>query len=233
MKKILHLMIILVAVVTTSLRAQDTLRFSPHYLVRDVDTVVQGSTHVDSVYLKHLGVGTFTGSISIMTAVLDSSSILHVQDTVAYAVTMGVGVTEGFLLTHKYYTANTAPTGFYRIGNNVIVIWPIAYSHPNTYTHDTIRDTVYVTYATGIHELDVNNLFKLYPNPTRESVTIDAEGPAGKEIEEVTLYDFEGKTIASYKKQRLIDLSAFSKGAYLVKVTFRDGTIGRRKLLIQ
>ena len=72
----------------------------------------------------------------------------------------------------------------------------------------------------GVDEFE-NNSFVFYPNPVSDWLTISVRGNAN--IAGVTVYDILGKMVFTQQVSNLstqtIDLSAVSKGMYLVEVT--------------
>lgn len=71
----------------------------------------------------------------------------------------------------------------------------------------------------------INNL-SIYPNPTKGEVNIKTD----KKIKSTTVLDLSGKvlTIAS---SETVNLSAFTKGTYLVKIEFADGSSKTEKII--
>ena len=77
---------------------------------------------------------------------------------------------------------------------------------------------------TGVEEHD--NLVKVYPNPTKQFVTIEAEG-----MIEVSVYNTLGQCVINKEvadAQTTIDLQNTSEGLYLLRVKTEDGTISKR-----
>ena len=83
--------------------------------------------------------------------------------------------------------------------------------HVRIYTNPTI----------GINERNNNIKFSLYPNPTTGKITIECE-----KMERVEVLDITGKVLYEQLVSRDaadIDISAFSKGVYFVKVYSAEG----------
>ena len=77
---------------------------------------------------------------------------------------------------------------------------------------------------TGIKEHD--NLVKVYPNPSKQFVTIEAEG-----MIEVSVYNTLGQCVINKEvadAQTTIDLQNMSEGLYLLRIKTEDGTISKR-----
>lgn len=79
------------------------------------------------------------------------------------------------------------------------------------------RDTT--TLATS--EVSKKDIFRVYPNPTVDVVNFDVAG----KINLVELYDAAGKLVKAAKDgARSLDVSAMSKGNYIVKVQTENGS---------
>ena len=73
--------------------------------------------------------------------------------------------------------------------------------------------------ALGTQEFE-NTLFKAYPNPTENLLTIALQNNA-EVIDTVSVYDISGKTMKVQKTANatvVLDLSDLSRGIYFVKV---------------
>lgn len=79
-----------------------------------------------------------------------------------------------------------------------------------------------------------NNIFKLYPNPSNEIITIQSETEL---INDLKIFDFNGRLIFSKnvtpKQSRTIDVSKFSKGIYLLEITSEKGATSVKKLMVK
>jgi len=71
---------------------------------------------------------------------------------------------------------------------------------------------------TALNEIDFENQYSVYPNPTKSTAFV-----TGFDIKQVELITLSGKSIFVTDNQRL-DLSNFPKGIYLLKITSDKGT---------
>lgn len=85
--------------------------------------------------------------------------------------------------------------------------------------------------ATPVNEQE-NTIYKLYPNPVTDVLTIDNPGLT---VSKVTVYDVYGKMIfsASVKNEASlhIDLSGITKGIYVIEVENNSRQLSRSKLI--
>lgn len=85
------------------------------------------------------------------------------------------------------------------------------------------KSNTFVTTTLSLNEIDIKNKIRLYPNPTSNFVNIESEQI---EIESVQLFDIEGRFITTNLKwlsKNIIDLTNFSKGAYILKINTKEG----------
>ncbi|WP_210148562.1 WD40/YVTN/BNR-like repeat-containing protein [Chryseobacterium scophthalmum] len=79
----------------------------------------------------------------------------------------------------------------------------------------------------GVSDINkgINNL-SIYPNPTKGEVNIKTD----KKIKSTTVLDLSGKVL-TVGSSETVNLSAFTKGTYLVKVEFSDGSSKTEKII--
>ena len=77
---------------------------------------------------------------------------------------------------------------------------------------------------------DVNaNKAKLsaYPNPAVDAVSLKSS----KDIKEVAIIDLSGKVVKREKSNGQFNVSALSKGTYVVQAVYTDGSVENTKLI--
>ncbi|MGK0308579.1 MAG: hypothetical protein ACI8RP_001542 [Urechidicola sp.] len=104
---------------------------------------------------------------------------------------------------------------------------------------NSTNDEVYIVKTNDLGE--ITNTFELgqkesvniYPNPTNGIVLINLELPQVSEVQ-VRIYDITGKEVLTSPKQSIYEnqlefnLSSFSDGVYIVKITVDDAIIAKR-----
>ena len=96
----------------------------------------------------------------------------------------------------------------------------------NARIHNTTVDMGAYEYDLALNSVSfqTQNNFKIYPNPTSYSLTIDTT----EEIKSISIYSLDGKEILhSFEKN--IDVSGLQNGMYLVKIINTTNTIGIKK----
>lgn len=66
----------------------------------------------------------------------------------------------------------------------------------------------------------------IYPNPTKGEINIKTD----KKIKSSTVLDLSGKVLLQTSSEK-VNISSFTKGTYLLKVEFADGTIKTEKII--
>ena len=193
-------------------KAQDTLSISPYNFFVANDTLSAGSTDSIGFYIVHDGPSTFGGTIELYAAVLDTSGLVYwtVDSSNTGAVTIFSSGDSVYAYMAPSYTI--APTK-YHLDINVIVIWPVA---SGMVIGDSATYIQFLTDPNGIPEIDLKELIRAFPNPTRGNLTL--ENKDKNAIEEVRIYDARGRLIEHLIKPEIICTEGWAKGTYLINV---------------
>ena len=120
-------------------------------------------------------------------------------------------------------------------GNNMdILVNPLVATN-SVYVNNV--NTSFVTlplvgFTMGINDLNEDNRIKVYPNPARETVTIEVQS---LKVESIKIINLLGETVYQSKtnsSSTSIDISHFAKGVYTVCVISENGNVFK-KLVIQ
>ena len=90
-----------------------------------------------------------------------------------------------------------------------------------TFIESNPSNVVYVDWTTGINETSEKQPIHLYPNPTQDCITIEAEG-----LQQVKVFNLTGQEIRHQDANdchTIIDLSAEPKGCYFIEVRTDNG----------
>ncbi len=89
-----------------------------------------------------------------------------------------------------------------------------------------------VDFTVGISNLKPNSIFKIYPNPTNTTFTVQAKDLA--QLKSIQVYNALGKLVLTQKAEieNMIDVSGFSKGLYIVEVRTDKG-VASEKLMVE
>ncbi len=120
--------------------------------------------------------------------------------------------------------------GNMRIGNNVIVVWPISYD-PNFFTRDSIISNVFIFDPNGVPEYNQDGGVRCYPIPAAGPLYVTSSNRAMK-IKEVVVRDVEGKIVAISQTPSLgINTEPWASGIYLLEITFDSGQKSTYKII--
>lgn len=89
-------------------------------------------------------------------------------------------------------------------------------------------DSILINGATAINELNLEELFSLYPNPTSSSFMIKN---LGVNTSEVKIYNGEGKVIEEMKFEKEIEIKNLNSGFYFVEINV-EGAVLRKKVVV-
>lgn len=67
----------------------------------------------------------------------------------------------------------------------------------------------------------------VYPNPTRESITIESD----KSIKNIYIIDLQGNTIKANSNSSTLDLTSFASGFYILDIHFENGTSEQKRII--
>ncbi|MCU7614401.1 T9SS type A sorting domain-containing protein [Chryseobacterium sp. GMJ5] len=80
----------------------------------------------------------------------------------------------------------------------------------------------------GTNDLSVTaKSTSVYPNPTKGEINIKSDS----KIKSTTVFDLSGKKLLQTSSDKVINIGAFVKGTYLVKVDFADGSTKTEKVI--
>lgn len=186
---------------------------------------------VDSVYVHTISADSITFFASIVspsTPNLFNELNTYSNNNTTYAE---ICITPGFGPAIDYFDSTYTIT-YSSIGNEQNNILAVIAKGP----YDTILcnhyDTAYYSFQrpiSPIKELGNNNNVTLYPNPVKETVTLN--GIDESEIEEIHVYSILGKRVMSITVQeKELNLKSLTKGSYIVKVKTASGSFVKQIL---
>ncbi|MEI6820761.1 MAG: T9SS type A sorting domain-containing protein [Bacteroidota bacterium] len=130
-----------------------------------------------------------------------------------------------YLSTNNGSSWNAVNTGL--LDTNV---WTLAvdnnYIYAGTYSHGVWRRPL-SEFPSGIKENNLNNNVSIYPNPTKDNLTIETNSNTQQRIEIINLI---GQTIYTniINKKATINTSAFANGLYILKLSSDKETVVRK-----
>jgi len=122
--------------------------------------------------------------------------------------------------TYTIYIETKQEGGSVRFGSYAFTKGPTAATlSPANVTYFSSVTLAWVpTAPAGINELQLSNLYSVYPNPTKSAVFV-----SGVDIKQIELCDLSGRRIFTSNEQK-INLANLPKGTYLANVITEKGT---------
>lgn len=222
MKKYVLLVLLSLLLISNKTSAQASLGISQTAYVIYNDTVSAFTSDSISIYMVNKGDSTFTDNFFIITEVQDSNQVIayHAVDTLASLFASTILPGDSIQLTlSPFYSMGDSST-FHHYDINVIVIWPLAATSTAT-TKDSLFYNIFILLPTSINEIDLSHLINAYPNPAVSNITLENTGK--NSIEEVRIYDPQGRLIEHLTKPEYICTEAWAPGMYLINIQLEDG----------
>ncbi len=238
-RKILFRLIALVAFTSilqvNTAKAQDTLSFTPNGLSGWPDTAYA----MDSI-----PVGAFLKNYSDSSTFMDSLMVQGYVDTglvVPFSIPYFYLFQQAWQLPAGDSAFLIIPVGFrpgnqggnFRIGNNVVVVWPVALGSQFA-TGDSIFVNVFLIDTINSIDRDYPGAdVRIYPVPSRGPLYINSFHPQWQ-IAEVIIHDAAGREV--YRGQggtAPIDTESWSPGVYTVQTILSNGESSYYKIIRQ
>lgn len=198
-------------------KAQDTLSISPYNFFILNDTLPGGLTDSIGFRIIHNGPSTFGGSIKLYAAVQDTSGLFYTTVDSINTGAVTIGSFGDSIYAYMTPTYTIAPTK-YHLDINVIVIWPVA---SGIITGDSATYIEVLTDPNGIQEIDLKELIRAFPNPTKGNLTLENKNQIS--IEEVRIYNTQGRLIEHLSNPQFVCTEGWAKGTYLINIKLEDG----------
>lgn len=176
------------------------------------DTLPLGSNLSFNVRINNLGATPYSGTVYLVAGV-DSSAGVTSIDTIGFVNVVN------FLNGNVDipFNDNVLPQNGYRLGGNIVVVWPIA---SGLLPVDTFNANIYVVEPTtvGLNETEtLLDKVSVYPNPVNNELTIK-KLTSDFTVKHVRIYTIYRELIYSELYQENIDVSHLTKGTYLLEL---------------
>jgi PKD repeat protein len=169
---------------------------------------------------------------------ITGNTVSHYYNTDTFSVQARAGSTYAWNITGGTQMSgsntNTITAQWAFVSNGVV---SVRETGSNGCKGDAVNQLVTLTPNLGINETSAFSYFNVYPNPAKSVVTIDMESPV-KQLVEISLLNILGQKVygetvtMSDRLSKAIDLSALSKGMYILSVTGEKGN-RQLKLLVE
>ncbi|MGL4599280.1 MAG: T9SS type A sorting domain-containing protein [Bacteroidia bacterium] len=181
------------------------------------DTIPIGDTTLVAVFLKNYANVAFNDSIEV-TGTIDTGAGPNAF-TFAITPTIFIAAQDSFFSIFPV-NFDIGPQGNFRIGNNVIIVWPRPVNPPFT-SFDTITTVVFIP-PLGLREYSHLNRIKIYPNPSENWFTLDLLPTAPQPVS-VKVNDVYGRCFFMADNPGLnVDATEWPAGVYFIEYIFED-----------
>jgi hypothetical protein len=200
-----------------SARAQLSIGFGGPGFVGMPDTIPVGDTTLVGVFLKNYANIAFLDSVEI-TGTIDTGSGPNAFSFVVAPNVYLAAQDSLFALFPIHF--DVGPNGNFRIGNNVIIVWPRAIGSPFL-TEDTLSAVVFIP-PTGIRENEEHGKISMFPNPGDWWFELEVKSNSPRPVY-VAVYDVSGRILFEADDPGLrVDASEWPSGMYFVDYIFED-----------
>jgi hypothetical protein len=178
------------------------------------DTININDNYSHSVTIQNFNSTTLTGTIYLVAAVDTSLGLMSIDTVASVSVTnFGLNDTVSLSYTETYNFSNS-----YKIGGNIVVVWPIA-NFGNT--KDSLFKNVYIKNTVAINEINtLNSSILIYPNPVKNKILI--KNPYDTTIKHVRIFNLNRALILDEEYQSEINTEHLTNGMYFLELVFTN-----------
>ncbi|GDX51711.1 hypothetical protein LBMAG27_07580 [Bacteroidota bacterium] len=219
MKKVL--LVLFVLSLSTSVFAQTDISITN---VNLVDTAYLNDNPQLSLSFTNNAAVDFTGSIEAKATVQGHP----IPDLItASSLPIAAGVSTQF----TGMSLLIAASNYFTLGDNVVVIWPVAMTTIDTTVGDTVHQNVHVLFPNGINDPSLTGKVLIFSVAKNQFHIINQTQSV---IAESNIYDLSGRRIENLiGDNNQVQLENISSGIYLLEVKLSDGRKANFKILVQ
>lgn len=208
------------------LRAQAAIGFGHNGLIGMPDTAFAGDSVLVGSFIKNyapLNDSTYFDTIQIV-GFVDTTGPSTIPFTLPPVSQLLIAPGDSLFFILPFSFRDYPMGGNFRIGNNVIVVWPISFD-PHFATLDSLTANVFVIdtiSGMGSEHISGGDV-RCYPVPAVGPLYVTSSNHSLK-VKEVIVRDGTGRIIAISKTPGLgIDTEPWASGIYLLEITFENG----------
>lgn len=225
MRKLLLVLVIALGGLNTNLKAQqDTLGMGANGIIYNLPPVANfWDSLTFFVYFKNISVSSpFSDSLYGVYAVDSSAGVTRIDSVFLGIVTLNPGDSIFCSFTEYVYPWQ------YRIGGNIVVIWPSSTVIIKSYGTNT---EIIAMGNLGVGELSSDKNIICYPNPAGTEINFTWM-PGTAPVERIRFRDVSGKLILDTKQTHNIVLTSFDPGIYFTEILLKSGERLTKKIVV-
>ncbi len=189
------------------------------------DTIYGGTSYTYSIVVQNTDLqNTYTNSPSTIFSIKMQTDTL--PELVLFSDSAQFTISPGD--TVIFTVSDSFPSPSFKLGNNVVVVWPSVSNGTQPFIVDSTFFNVYYIGLSGIHDFDIAPI-SIYPNPFSDYLKVDFNE---EESPRLFIYDATGKLVYNNcSRTEMYDLSFLKSGMYLIEVRKKNTTVARRKMI--
>ncbi len=135
-------------------------------------------------------------------------------------------------LTVAYQSAYFFNPANYKLGSNVIVVWPVGGPGTGTFSYNPYYTCVFFQMSSGINE-ETENAISITPNPANDYLEIKT--PSNNYVKDVRILDATGRLMMDKNGDvgTIIPIEKLNKGVYLLQLQLMDDKLIYRRFVKQ
>lgn len=124
-------------------------------------------------------------------------------------------------------------TSAFKLGGNVVVVWPVSGGGTQIETIDTFYTNVEILGYAGITDITENDIdYYIYPVPANDKLFLP-ENISGNNIEYVRIFDVFGRTKVLLRKYpKYVPVSQFDSGFYFLEIKGKNNEVRIFKFIV-
>lgn len=217
--------IALLALVCSTISAKAQVHLRVDTILNFPDTAIEGQTYFPVTIVQNVGQTGFTGTLSIGFQTQNPTGNIGLLYFSSLPISIAPNDTVALIPNNGF----VFDTLFFRPGNNVVVVWPIA----SAAIIDTFYTDVYLQTISGLTP-PLSNSLLLSPVPALEYLQVRAR--SGMQIEYVRIYDLAGREYPCSGQPiegggMELYLGNLPSGQYILETVFRNAPPARSRFL--
>ncbi len=182
------------------------------------DTITLNDNYTHTITIQNKSAIPFTGTIWLMAGVdtINTGTVVGI-DSVGFANVVNFGLNDTVSIT---YNENYDLPNDYKLGDNIVVVWPIAANCSSCSTSDSLFQNVHILNPVSIDDIQQNNKLIVYPSPAKDFLQFKTDNSSLPKS--INIYDLTGKLVLNKPFTPILNIAELKQGVYLVRVVYKE-----------
>lgn len=194
------------------------------------DTAYSNQAYLNIQFTIHNydSINAFTGTLFIY---LQSDTVFP-PDSISLNAGAAFTILPNSDLTVAVQSAYSFSPVNYKLGSNVIVVWPVGGQGTGTIKYNPYYTCVYFQVSSGIND-EQESAISITPNPAQEFLEINT--PSNNYVKDVRILDAAGRLVMDKKSDvsSIIPIEKLNKGVYILQLQLMDDKLIYRRFVKQ